>query len=90
MVAIDNTLLTPGNRANLSGKQNQKFFMNGVVVSGGPFFVFDGCQACVGGGKIDFSLSVLDRIDNGNACFNGVVPDISSEVIDNQTIPFVA
>jgi hypothetical protein len=89
MVAIDNTLLPPANRANLCGKQI-KVFKNGVEVSGGPFFVFDSCQACVGGGKIDFSLSVLDRIDNGNACFNGVVPGISWEVIDNQIIPFIA
>jgi hypothetical protein len=64
-------------------------YKNGVEVSGGPFFVFDGCQACVGGSRIDFSLTALDAIDNGNACRDGVVPGISWSVVDQQIIPFV-
>lgn len=89
MVAIDNTLLsTQAGRSRYCGKQI-KVYKSGAEVSGGPFFVFDGCQACVGGGKIDFSLSALDSINDGNACRDGVVPGISWDVIDNQIIPFV-
>ena len=55
----------------------------------GPFVVFDGCEACEGGGRIDFSLSALDDINDGEACDDGVVPDISWDVVDNQLIEFV-
>jgi hypothetical protein len=90
IVAIDRNLLgTPEGRASLCGKQIE-ICKDGVEVPGGPFVVFDGCEACEGGGKIDFSLSVLDAIDNGDACFHGVVPGISWKVTDNQIIPFVA
>jgi hypothetical protein len=51
--------------------------------------VFDGCEACIGGSRIDFSLSALDQIDNGNACRDGLVPGISWKVTNNQIIPFI-
>lgn len=89
MVAIDRTLLsTPEGRARYCGKQI-KVYRNGAEVSSGPFFVFDGCQACEGGTRIDFSVSALDSISGGTACRDGVVSGISWDVIDNQIIPFV-
>jgi hypothetical protein len=88
IVAIDNTLLQGQGRANLCGKQIQ-VFKDGVEVPGGPFVVFDGCEACIGGSRIDFSLSALDQIDNGNACRDGLVPGISWKVTNNQIIPFI-
>lgn len=87
IVAIDANFLSQ-NRDSLCGKQIH-VYKDGVEVSGGPFVVFDGCEACVGGGRIDFSLSALDSIDNGNACNDGVVPGITWRVTDNQIIPFV-
>jgi hypothetical protein len=87
IVAIDNNVLQ-ANRAGLCGKQIH-VYKNGKEVAGGPFVVFDGCQACIGGGRIDFSLSALNSIDNGNACNDGVVPGISWSVTNNQIIPFV-
>jgi hypothetical protein len=74
IVAIDNQLLaTADGLRKYCGKQI-RVYKNGSEVAGGPFVVFDGCEACRGGGRIDFSLSVLDAIDNGNACNDGVVP----------------
>jgi hypothetical protein len=67
-----------------------KVYKDGVGVPCGPFVVFDSCVAFKGGGKIDFLLSVLDSIDNGDACFHGVVPGILWKVTDAQIIPFVA
>jgi len=88
IVAIDNNLLsTEAGRKKYCGKQiNVK--KNGVTVPGGPFYVYDGCAACAGGGIIDFSLSALDAIDNGNACNSGTVSGISWEIVDNQIYPF--
>lgn len=89
IVAIDFTKLsTAQGRASLCGKQIH-VYKNGVEVAGGPFFVFDGCEACKGGGRIDFSLSVLNSIDKGSACNDGAVPGISWKVTNNQIIPFV-
>ncbi|XXQ32926.1 Uncharacterized protein PBTT_03386 [Plasmodiophora brassicae] len=88
MVAIDSTLLaTAEGRANLCGKQI-RVFKDGVEVPGGPFFVFDGCVACIGGGRIDFSVTALNAIDNGNACNDGIVPGISWKVTDTQIIHY--
>lgn len=90
IVAIDRTLLsTEEGRKRYCGKEI-KVYKDGTQVSGGPFVVFDGCEACEGGKRIDFSLSALDAIDNGNACRDGVVPGISWDVIDKQIINFVA
>lgn len=75
-------------RAKYCGKEI-KVFKDGKQVEGGPFVVFDGCEACEGGKRIDFSLSALDEIDNGNACDSGVVEGISWEVVDNQIMEFV-
>ena len=90
IVAIDRTLLsTEEGRKRYCGKEI-KVYKDGKQVSGGPFVVFDGCEACEGGKRIDFSLSALDAIDGGKACNDGVVPGISWDVIDKQIIPFVA
>lgn len=86
IVAIDRKVLA-ANRATMCGKQIQ-VFKNGVEVPG-PFVVFDGCEACEGGGRIDFSLTALNQIDNGNACQSGVVPGISWKVTNTQIIPFI-
>lgn len=89
IVAIDNNeLATAEGRANLCGKQIQ-IYRNGVKVTGGPFVVFDGCLACVGGGRISLSLTALNAIDNYNACRDGVVSGLSWNVINDQIIPFV-
>ena len=90
IVAIDNRLLsTEEGRKKYCGKQI-RVYKNGVEVSGGPFVVFDGCEACASKSLIDFSLSALDAIDNGQACNDGVVPGISWSVTNTQVIPFVA
>ena len=86
IVAIDRKVLA-ANRATMCGKQIQ-VFKNGVEVPG-PFVVFDGCEACEGGGRIDFSLTALNQIDNGNACQSGVVPGITWKVTNTQIIPFI-
>lgn len=89
IVAIDRNLLaTAEGRKRYCGKEI-KVYKDGRAVPGGPYVVFDGCEACVGGGRIDFSLSALDAIDNNNACRDGVVPGISWDVIDKQIIQFV-
>ena len=87
IIAIDNNILS-ANRQRLCGKQIH-VYKNGVEVSGGPYFVWDGCAACIGGGRIDFSLSALNSIDNGQACFHGVVPGISWKVTDKQIQTFI-
>lgn len=90
VVAIDMNVLKV-NRAGLCGK---KIIVthNGAPVSapdGGDFYVWDGCAACVGGGRIDFSVSGLRNADP-NACNLGVVPGVSWQVVDVQSRPFVA
>lgn len=88
IVAIDRTLLsTEEGREKYCGKEI-KVYKDGKQMKG-PFVVFDGCEACEGGGRIDFSLSALDDINDGEACDDGVVPDISWDVVDNQLIEFV-
>jgi hypothetical protein len=90
VVAIDMNLLK-ANRAQLCGKQIIVSY-NGAPVSapdGGDFYVWDGCAACVGGGRIDFSVSGLENVDP-NACELGVVPGVSWQVVDVQSRPFVA
>ncbi|KAL3801235.1 hypothetical protein HJC23_012635 [Cyclotella cryptica] len=88
IVAIDRTLLsTEEGREKYCGKEI-KVYKDGKEMKG-TFVVFDGCEACEGGGRIDFSLSALDDINNGEACNDGVVPGISWDVVDNQIIEFV-
>jgi hypothetical protein len=55
----------------------------------GDFFVWDGCAACVGGVRIDFSVSGARDV-NPDVCQKGVVPGISWEVSDTQVQNFVA
>lgn len=89
IVAIDSKLLADEKgREKYCGKEI-KVFRDGKQVKGGPYFVFDGCKACQGGKRIDFSLSALNDIDNGNACDSGIVDGISWEVLDNQIMKFV-
>ena len=91
IVAIDNTKLnTPEQRAALCGKKIRIFYQGKEVIgpNGNPFVVFDGCEACIGGGRVDFSVPGIELI-NGNACTLGVVPGISWEVTDEQVIPFI-
>lgn len=86
-VAIDNTLLVGADgREKYCGKQI-RVFKDGVEVAGCPFFVWDGCEACLGGVRIDFSVSALRSIQE-NACTVGVVPGISWEVTETQVVPF--
>lgn len=90
IVAIDAGVLG-GNRAGLCGKKAIITY-NGKQVAapdGGDFFVWDACAACVGGGKIDFSVSGI-KSANPNACTLGVVPGVSWQVVDTQVRPFVA
>ncbi len=54
----------------------------------GDFFVWDGCEACAGGGRIDFSVSGLTAV-NSQACTLGVVPGVSYQVLDVQVKAFV-
>lgn len=89
IVAINNRLLsTPEGRAKYCGKQ-VRVYRNGVEVSGGPFVVMDGCEACAHSSILDFSLSALDTITGGSACQQGNVPGISWSITDKQVIPFV-
>ena len=90
IVAIDANLLS-ANRAGLCGKV-VKVFANGKQVSapdGGDFFVWDGCQACIGGGRIDFSVSGLKKV-NGGACDLGVVPGVTWQIMSTQAKVFVS
>jgi len=90
LVAIDRTLLsTEEGRKKYCGKEI-KVKKDGKDVPGGPYFVFDGCEACEGGRRIDFSLSALDAISGGTACNDGVIPGITWNVVDNQIQQFVA
>jgi hypothetical protein len=89
VVAIDANLLS-GNRAKYCGKKVIVTY-NGQQVAapdGGDFFVWDGCAACVGGGKIDFSVSGARNI-NSNACTLGVIPGVTFNVVDTQVKTFV-
>ncbi|EFJ41579.1 chitinase, lysozyme [Volvox carteri f. nagariensis] len=89
VIAIDRNVLS-ANRAGLCGKKIL-VFKDGVPVTapdGGSFFVWDGCEACVGGGRIDFSLSGLQRAAS-DACSLGVVPGISWQVVDEVVQQFV-
>jgi hypothetical protein len=90
IVAIDNTVLTADTRAQLCGKK-VLVFKDGQQVAapdGGDFFVWDGCEACRGGGRIDFSATGARMVD-GDACSLGVVPGVSFQVVDEQVLPFV-
>ncbi|GIL78135.1 hypothetical protein Vretifemale_7564 [Volvox reticuliferus] len=89
VIAIDINVLT-ANRARLCGKK-VLVYKNGNPVSppdGGSFFVWDGCQACIGGGRLDFSLSGLQNAAS-NACTLGVVPGISWKVVDEVVQKFI-
>ncbi|KAJ3060710.1 hypothetical protein HDU98_003365, partial [Podochytrium sp. JEL0797] len=74
------------NKAGLCGKQVVVKY-NGQVVQGN-FVVWDSCEACTGGVRLDFSLGELLGI-NADACALGIVPGISWEVTDVQVIPYV-
>jgi len=87
IVAIDAGVLG-ADRAKYCGKEIV-IYKNGVRVPGGPYVVFDGCDACRGGLGIDFSLTALNNIDNGNACNDGKVSGFTWQVTTNQIIPFV-
>jgi hypothetical protein len=90
VVAIDMNHLA-ANRASLCGKK-VLVYKNGVQVAapdGGDFFVWDGCQACIGGGKIDFSVSGARKVDAG-ACTVGVIPGVTYQVVNQQVRQFVA
>ncbi len=89
IVAIDANVLS-ANRAGLCGKK-VLVFKDGAPVAapdGGDFFVWDGCAACVGGGRIDLSVSGAQQVDPA-ACQLGVVPGVSFQVVDEQVKPFV-
>ncbi|GFR40019.1 hypothetical protein Agub_g554 [Astrephomene gubernaculifera] len=89
VVAIDNNVLS-ANRAKLCGKK-VLVYRNGVQVKapdGGDFFVWDGCAACIGGGRIDFSVSGLKSV-SADGCNQGVVPGVSWQVVDVQVRQFV-
>lgn len=89
VIAIDINVLS-ANRARLCGKK-VLVYKDGKPVSapdGGSFFVWDGCEACIGGGRLDFSLSGLQNAAS-NACNLGVVPGISWKVVDEVVTPFI-
>ena len=90
IIAIDNTLLNGEGRTKFCGKK-VIVEKDGVRVSapdGGDFFVWDGCQACIGGGKIDFSVSGARQID-ANACMRGVIPGVKYTIYGEQVKPFI-
>ena len=90
IVAIDAGLLS-GDRARYCGKQ-VNIFKNGQQVfapDGGNFFVWDGCDACRGGSRIDLSVNGLQNVDP-NACQLGVVPGVTWQVVDRTIKQFVA
>jgi hypothetical protein len=89
IIAMDSSLIG-SNRAKYCGKQ-VVVKRNGVCVAapdGGDFFIWDGCDACVGGVRLDFSVSGARAVDS-NACIKGVIPGVSWEVTDKQVVAFV-
>ena len=89
VVAIDMNFLG-ADRAALCGKEVTVTY-NGEKVTppdGGSFFVWDGCAACVGGGRLDFSVSGARQVQK-DACWVGVVPGISWSVSHKQVKKFV-
>lgn len=90
VVAIDRDFLKT-RRDSLCGKAIT-VMVNGQKVTPpdkGEFFVWDGCEACVGGVRADFSVSGARNV-NPDACGRGVVPGISWKVSDTQVRKFVA
>lgn len=90
VIAIDNNVLQ-SNRARYCGKLVRVYRPDGSQVSapdGGNFFVWDGCAACIGGGRIDFSVSGARNV-NANACNLGVIPGVRFEVVDQVVKTFV-
>lgn len=79
-------------RSTYCGKR-VKVYHNGVLVPT-IFVVWDACGSCEEnqagtiGPRLDFSMSALKEI-NPNACADGLTPNISWEVVDEQVIPFV-
>lgn len=90
IVAIDSNLLG-GDRAKYCGKEIQIFHNGSPVASpdGQPYFVWDGCDACQGGSRIDLSVNGLRLVDS-NACDLGVVPGVTWQVTDRVIKTFVA
>ena len=89
IIAIDNSVLS-SNRAKYCGKKVVVTYNGRQIAApdGGDFFVWDGCAACVGGGRIDFSVSGLRNV-NSNGCTLGVVPGVSFSVVDQVVKTFV-
>lgn len=93
IVAIDSNILS-NNRGRYCGKQ-VNIYKNGVKVAAPDqnpdgsreFYVFDGCQACIGGGRIDLSVNGLQNVDP-NACNLGVVPGVTWQVVDKVVATF--
>jgi len=90
IIAIDNTLLNGDGRAKFCGKKVivEKDGVRVNAPDGGDFFVWDGCFACIGGGKIDFSVSGARQID-ANACMLGVIPGVKYTVTNEQVLAFI-
>jgi hypothetical protein len=85
IVAIDNLLLST-DRQKYCGKR-VIVSHNGIPINN-TFVVWDGCVACQGGKRLDFSVSELLNIEP-DACRIGIVPNISWKVVDEVVIPFV-
>ena len=90
VVAMDNTVLSK-DRAKYCGKEIT-IMHNGAKVNppdGGSFYIWDGCAACIGGGRIDLSVSGA-RLVSSDACNRGVIPGVTWSVSDKQVKAFVA
>ena len=89
VIAMDMNILA-ADRAGLCGKE-VTVTHNGKVVTppdGGSFFIWDGCAACVGGVRLDFSVSGARQVQE-DACWVGVIPGISWSVSNKQIKKFV-
>lgn len=80
-------------RAKYCGKQVIVTYKGARISApdGGDFFVWDGCEDChnkVDGGRIDFSLSGLRRL-NPNACNDGKYSGVSYQITTTQVHSFV-
>jgi hypothetical protein len=76
-------------RIYMTGITNGLLGLQVNAPDGGEFFVWDGCAACVGGVRIDFSVSGARNVE-ADACTVGVVPGVSWSVSSTQVKNFVA